>query len=346
MPRAAAAGLERMRALAGDLPNALLQGFRAGVEQKLTVAAADRPVYAAGIGGSAVAADLAVGLVEAEASVPLVVVRSGELPRAVGPGVTVVVVSYSGTTKEALEAYATAGRRNARRVVVTSGGTLAEEADRDGVPVLLVPGGNPPRSAVGHLFGGVLGLLDPVFSESNERRVEIAADELRREIPRLGSSRGPAAALAAGIGPRRPLVLAERSFAPLARRWKTQLEENAKRLASFDELPEFLHNAVVGWDALPRREAAGHAVVTLEWSAEAPSARQAARYVHRLARSRGARALTAALPAEDRLSATVYGIALGDFVSLDLARRDRVDPYRIAAIERARTALASASDDD
>lgn len=330
-----------MRSLAGELPNDLLQGYRAGLELKLPPRASERPLYAVGMGASAIAADLARGVVEAETEAALVVVRGADLPRAVGPRSSVLVVSYSGETTEAVEAYDLAGRRGAQRAVVTSGGPLAEKAAEDDVPVLRVPGGQPPRSAVGHLFGGVLGLLDSLFPESNERRVEIACEEVRAEIPRLGSPRGSGAGIADGIGDRLPFILAERSFAPLARRWASQLEENAKRIAVFDELTEALHNSLVGWDTVPRREASRYAIVLIEWTAEHPLVRTAARHLRQVARARGIRTVPGPLPFEDRLAALAHGLVLGDYVSLELAQRRGVDPYPIPAIARGRAALAA-----
>ncbi|EQD47129.1 bifunctional phosphoglucose/phosphomannose isomerase, partial [mine drainage metagenome] len=101
------------------------------------------------MGGSGIAGELVRGLVDAEATVPLSVVRSPELPAALTTRAHVVVVSYSGETVEALRAYDTAGRAGALRVAMTSGGALAERAARDRVPLLPLPAGLPPRAAVG-----------------------------------------------------------------------------------------------------------------------------------------------------------------------------------------------------
>jgi len=336
-------GPARMRALAATLPDALESGYRSGRELARPLPG-DRPKFVAvGMGGSGIAADLARCVVDAESRATLSVVRSPDLPRSVDARTEVLLVSYSGNTWETLAAYDAAGRAGARRTVVTSGGTLLDRSESDGVPVLTVPPGLPPRSAVGHLLGGVLGLLDSTFPESLESRVAHTANAARSRIREYARTRGPAATLAREVGGRLPFVYAENSFVPLARRWKTQVEENAKRLAVFDEVPELFHNALVGWDAVSRTDARRCAAILLEWSEESPLVRKSFRYLERILLSKGVTVARATLPSDDRLEALVAGIALGDHVSLFLADRGRVDPYPVDAIVRLKSSIGTPS---
>jgi len=334
-------GPDTMRALAAGLPDALESGYRSGRELARPLPGDDLRVFAVGMGGSGIAADLARGIVEAESRTMLSVVRSPDLPRTADGRSEVLLVSYSGNTWETLVAYDAAGRAGARRAVVTSGGTLLERAVADGVPALTVPPGLPPRSAVGHLLGGVLGLLDSAFPESLEDRVRASAEAARRRIREYARSRGPAASLARVIGDHLPFVYAENAFVALARRWTTQIEENAKRLAAFDEVPELLHNALVGWDGMVRKESRDLVAVLLEWSAESPPVRKSFRYLERLLASKGVPTARVALPSDDRLDALVSGISLGDHVSLFLANRRHVDPYPVDAIVRLKAFLGN-----
>ncbi|HXY12763.1 MAG TPA: SIS domain-containing protein [Thermoplasmata archaeon] len=334
-------GPARMRALAATLPEALETGYRAGRELARPLPGDDLRVIAVGMGGSGIAADLARGVVDSESRAVLGVVRSPDLPRSVDPRTEVLLVSYSGNTWETLVAYDAAGRSGARRVVITSGGTLLERAEADGVPALTVPPGLPPRSAVGYLLGGVLGLLDPAFPESLEDRIGRAAAATRTRIREYSRPGGVAAKVARQVGDRLPFVYAESAFVPLARRWKTQVEENAKRLAVFDEVPELFHNALVGWDAIPRKTARAYAAILLEWAAEPPPVRTSFRYLERLLKQRGASVCRVNLPSDDRLEALVSGISFGDHVSLFLADRDGVDPYPVDAITRLKSAIGN-----
>lgn len=340
MPGSLAAGRLRMAALAADLPNGLLTGFRAGRELALPNGHGSIRVFAVGMGGSAIAADLVRGVVEAESRTSLSVVRSNALPGGVDARSRVVILSYSGETGETLRAYAAAGRAGASRVVVTSGGTLAERAEEDRVPVLTLPAGVPARAAIGHLLGGLLGLLDPSFPESNERRVAGIAERLRAEIGRYARPAGTAGEVATQLADRTPYIYAESSFAALARRWATQVEENAKRLAVFDEVPEAFHNAVVGWSRIRPTEARRCAAVLIEWAEEEAAVRRGMRAFERVLSRRSVRTVRVTLPSEDRLEALLQGVALGDQVSLRLAEREKVDPLPVEAIDRLRATLA------
>jgi len=330
-----------MRALAAALPDDLVTGYRSGVELARPLPGDDLRVVAVGMGGSGIAFDLARSVVEAESRTSLSIVRSPELPRSVDARTEVLVASYSGNTWESLTAYDAAGRAGARRTVLTSGGALLERAERDGVPILPLPPGLPPRSAVGQMLGGVFGLLDSSFPESLETRIAGAAEATRERIRHYARARGPAAGLAERVGNHLPFFYAERSFIALARRWKTQVEENAKRPAVFDEVPELFHNAIVAWDAMAHRDAAKYVVVLLEWSAEPPPVRASCRYLAHLLRSKGVEVAQVALSAEDRLEAVVSGVALGDHLSLFLADRGHVDPYPFDAITRLKSAVGN-----
>ncbi|MFY9717969.1 MAG: SIS domain-containing protein [Thermoplasmata archaeon] len=343
MPGSVVPGAVRMRALAADLPNGLLTGFRLGRELPIANASDPPRIYAAGMGGSAIAIDLLRGLVEAETRITLTIVRSPDLPRGADRSARALIVSYSGETWEALRAYEAAGRAGADRVVITSGRTLAERAEADGVPVLRVPPGMPSRAAVGLMVGGVLGLLDPHFPESNESRIARIAERLRSEIGRFARSGGPSEEIAASIGDRIPYVYAATGFRALARRWETQIQENAKRLATSGELPEAFHNAMVGWAGMRRVDGARWIALILQWSEEDATVRRGTRvFEHTLSR-RGVPVVRVPLASEDRLEALLEGVALGDQVSLRMAERSRIDPCPIPEIDLLRSTLGAAA---
>jgi glucose/mannose-6-phosphate isomerase len=137
---------------------------------------------------------------------------------------------------------------------VTSGGRLAEQARADGVPVIPIPGGFQPRAAVAYLTVATLevaalcGAAPRMTSE-----VDVAAShvqELVTEWGPEGDDDSLAKKMARALVGTVPLIAGAGLTAPIAYRWKTQLNENAKMPAFSAELPELDHNEIVGWEGV------------------------------------------------------------------------------------------------
>src|SRR5581483_10651332 len=104
----------------------------------------------AGMGGSAIGGLLAREVLGDRASRPISVSSDYGLPAGTTPESTVLCVSYSGNTEETLATFEAAGALGARRIVMTTGGKLATAARAESVPVIPVPGGFQPRSAIAY----------------------------------------------------------------------------------------------------------------------------------------------------------------------------------------------------
>ena len=124
--------------------------------------------------------------------------------------------------------------RSARkRTVVTTGGRLAEMARADGVPVIPLPGGFQPRAAVAYM---IVAALEVAALCGAGPRLTSEIDVAASHIEQLVAEWGPDAAedslaktIARGLrghdaGDRR-----RRADQPIAYRWKTQINENAKQ---------------------------------------------------------------------------------------------------------------------
>lgn len=207
----------------------------------------------AGMGGSAIAGDLVMGLLARELAFPVVVVRDYELPGWVGPDAVVVCCSYSGETEETLSAYREAAARGARVLVATSGGTLGEEASAKGLPALAIPSGFPPRAALGYSLFGLLGLIDGWgLIESLESDAEESFEALEaarvRLSPEVAEKGNEAKDLARSVVSCLPVICAPVGhLGAVGFRWRTQLNENSKMSAYNCLFPELDHNEIVGW---------------------------------------------------------------------------------------------------
>jgi glucose/mannose-6-phosphate isomerase len=303
-----------------------------------------RSVVFCGMGGSAVAGDVLRSVFRDRLGVPVEVNRSPELPEHAGPHSLVVASSYSGNTSETLAAFREATKRGCRAMVVSSGGTIVDEASEAGVPVVRVPGGFQPRAALGWLAFTALGALEaagllPPLGED----VAEAADEVDSRAaacgPEAPAGDDPAKRLAEAIGDRVPVVWgAEGIGAVAAARWKTQFNENGKVPAWSASMSELDHNEVVGWTEPFGR---AHTVIALRHEAEDPEI--AARFPLSLEIAADAGADTQEVWATGRsaLARLLSLIALGDFTSAYVAIRKGVDPTPVDVIQRLKAALVS-----
>src|SRR5205085_3246444 len=112
-----------------------------------------------GVGGSAVAGGYLQVLFDSFGSLPLSVTRNYEAPVWVSNRTLVIVSSYSGNTEETLSAYDEARSAGATVLAITSGGLLAERAAANRNVLLTIPGGQPPRTALGYSFVTLLQVL-------------------------------------------------------------------------------------------------------------------------------------------------------------------------------------------
>ncbi len=206
----------------------------------------------AGMGGSASAADYFAALVRREAIIPVEVVRDYDLPARLGPDDLVVVVSYSGTTDEALSCYAQAIGHGATTLAVTAGGELASLANAHGRPLCLIDYDAPPRAALAHTLAPLLGLADAIGATplSNETIAGAVSAHRRQVVHRLGrpvaAATNPAKRCATDIASgATPLIFAAEYLGAAGQRGKNQFAENAKTLAVFEQVPEGSHNTVV-----------------------------------------------------------------------------------------------------
>jgi glucose/mannose-6-phosphate isomerase len=309
-----------------------------------------RQVALLGMGGSAIGGDLVSGIWSDRLDAPLVVVRGYELPAWVGAATLVVASSSSGNTEETLTALGAALQRGSAVVAVTTGGALKQAAGRASLPLLGFPSVGMPRAAVGYSVGLLAGLLeragllslDAAEVEAGAIAAVSAAADYGPDVP---TDRNRAKQLAWSILARLPVIEASGFLAPVARRWKTQLNENGKSAAVWEELPEATHNTVVGYPQ-PEQMRDHEFVVFLASTLEHPR--------NRLRATLSRAALDDARIAHDqvllseggRLEQAMRAIVLGDYVSAYLALLYGIDPTPIDVLTSIKQALSAAETQD
>jgi len=301
-------------------------------------------VAVCGMGGSAIGGELVLATT-AGLGVPSAVVRGYDLPDWVTPATLTVAVSYSGGTAETLACVEAALARGCRPVCVAGGGRLAARARAEGLPLVSVPSGLQPRAALGALAtpvaaalveAGLSADLETDVAEAGGVLTDLAA-ELAPDVP---DDVNRAKTLARRLAGCLVLVCGGGVTAPAARRWKTQLNENAKTPAFWAELPELDHNEIEGWSSLPAL-AAGTTAVVLEDPGWPPALSRRAELTAAEFAARGAGLERAGARGATALARACSLIGLGDWVSFYLALIYGHDPTPVAAIERFKRRLAA-----
>ncbi len=306
-----------------------------------------RQVLVAGMGGSAIGGDLLRALAAGQSTVPILVHRDYGLPAYAGAQTLVLASSYSGDTEETLSAAEEAHRRGCPVVVVTTGGRLARLAGEWMLHPLVFSYPAQPREALGYSLMLLLGALVrlELLPDPTPEVQEAAAtlESLGQEIdPAVPAAQNPAKELAGWLHGHVAAIYGAGLLAPVAHRWKGQLNENAKAWACCEELPEMDHNAVCG-TAHPEGFAAGVRGIFLasDHDHRRNSLRRA--ITGRLLAEAGVVCRTVQARGRSPLAHVLSAVLLGDAVSYYLAMLRRVDPGSIPAIQALKAALAQAA---
>jgi glucose/mannose-6-phosphate isomerase len=325
-----------------DLPEHLRDALWRVESANLTAQDSPGGLVVAGMGGSAIGGALASAALGDRASRPITTARDYCLPPWTTPDTTVLCASYSGTTEETLAAYDAAGALGARRIVCTTGGQLAESARADGVPVIPLPGAYQPRAAIGYALvvalevAALAGICERLHTE-----IDVAAAHAEKLVADWGPDAPEdslAKRLARALHGTTPQIAGAGLTVPIAYRWKTQINENAKMPAFAAELPELDHNEIVGWEGA--QELGRFSAVLLDDSDLHPRVRARIELTRQMIEPQAVAAERVETAGETRVERLISLILLGDLVSIYLAALKSVDPAAISSLERLKGALA------
>ena len=205
-----------------------------------------------GMGGSAAAGDFIASLIDNIAGKPITVWRDYGLPAYVSRGWLVIATSYSGNTEETLSGVQQAIADGIPVVGISSGGRLKEMLESTDLGWWVpVPGGQPPRSAFGHLFSRLM-------------RVSLACDRLGLSLPEqqideqglrdvvtewdfVNNPDSQALDIASGLLDRQIGIVSAPELGCAGVRFANQLNENGGVFARQTSLPEMNHNEIIAW---------------------------------------------------------------------------------------------------
>jgi glucose/mannose-6-phosphate isomerase len=329
------------------LPGQIEEAWRAARSLQLPAGHRDVDrIVVIGMGGSGIGGSLLQALaVDIGAQVPVSVVRGYTLPAWVGDRTLAIASSNSGNTEEVVAATEAAVAAGARCVVVTTGGRLLDLSRERDLPALTFTWDGEPRSALGWSFASLLAItttLSLLPDATSDLASGVAA--MRRLLETAGrdapAASNPAKQLAAGLAGRLPVLIGAQALAPVAYRWRTQFNENAKCWAVADELPEMNHNAPLGYGAPPEllpllrvvllRHVAIHPRIALRIDAT----------MQQLAGA-GVAAEVIDVPGPSVLAQVLWAVQLGDLTSYYAGLLNGVHPSPMGALDWLKRYLAT-----
>jgi glucose/mannose-6-phosphate isomerase len=336
-----------MRDLLASLPKQVEEGIVLGEGVDLTVNREIRSVVLSGMGGSAIGGELLLAVFRDELRIPFYVNREYSLPNYVDEKTLLFIVSYSGETEETLSAFEDGKKRKPLLIGITSGGRLEEVFENHGTPWIHIPGGSPPRCALGYLSIPILIILERLGLVKSKKEdlyelIQLLSSLRDRFKPSVPLEKNPAKGIASRIHHRFPLLYADSLYYEgVVHRWETQLNENAKVFAHTDLFPEMNHNEVMGWDYLK-----GESENSLEPIAIMLKDRDLPRNSHQrftltleMLKNLKIELLEVESEGERLLSRIFSAVYLGDYVSFYLAMLRGVDPTPIPRIREFKSRL-------
>lgn len=305
-------------------------------------------VLCLGMGGSAAGGDFLSTLSAHGGGCPIIVHRDYNLPSWFDGTWLVLATSHSGNTEETVTATQSALSKGATAVVIATGGELA------GLPELhercyLIPtiGGQPPRTAFGHLFSRqvacleALGLLPATDSEARAAMLDrLEANSAHFDV--LRHPEGDIALLAAGLVDRPMAVVGPTELAPALNRFKNQMNENAARFVRVGVLPEMNHNESVAWGGIgPNGDqtAPEQALLVLTWDGMHPRVSQRLDWM--VAHATTEHAWNLAGEGTSLMENLLYHCLVMDWLSTTLALLQGKNPATIAPIDALKAHLQS-----
>ncbi|MFM7014826.1 MAG: bifunctional phosphoglucose/phosphomannose isomerase [Bacteroidota bacterium] len=230
-----------------NFPQQMREAITIGENAKLSAATNKiQQVLITGLGGSGIGGSVFSQIVDKEIKVPVVVNKDYFIPAFVNENTLVIISSYSGNTEETVQAMEAALKQNAKICCVTSGGKIQEIAEANHCDLILIPGGNPPRSCFGYSFTQLFYILEyhQLISKAHQADLQNAVDLLEKEQMPI---RTKARAVAESLVGKMPVIYCEARYEGVAVRLRQQINENSKMLCWHHVLPEMNHNELVGW---------------------------------------------------------------------------------------------------
>lgn len=325
-----------MRDLIKNFPQQLTEALAIGKAAKLPKTDREiRNIVVSGLGGSGIGGNMVYDMVGNQLSVPFTVNKDYSIPSWVNEHTLFIASSYSGNTEETLEALDKAIEKGALISAITSGGKLAELAEKHDFGIIKIPAGMPPRACMGYSLVQQFFTLNHYGFINDDFKTELdnAIELLKTKQAEIDVA---AKELAEKVINKIMIFYAPDGYESLAVRWRQQINENSKLLCWHHILPEMTHNEILGWKDQADNLAPIFFETDLVYKRTAKRIELTKNVVEKLVPNIyeiGVKNLT-------KIEAMLYMGHLADWVSLHLAEMRELDPTSIETINFLKGELA------
>lgn len=298
-------------------------------------------IVVAGMGGSALGADLVKNLYKDSLSLPLEICKDYSLPHYVNQNTLVILSSYSGNTEETLHCAMEAEQKKAMIMVITAGGKLATLATTKKYPHYFInPKFNPanqPRLATAYSIMALILVLQKLalieFTEENFHQILDAINITTQAcLPEVAQEKNQAKILAYLFVERRPILVGAEFLEGALHIATNQLNENAKIFADYKIIPEINHHLLEGL-TFPKSNALNHFFVFFQSTLYRNEIQKRIKLSKQAIEKTGIESIEIKLETETKLMQAFELLTLGAFSNLYLAYLEGVDPCPIPTVD-------------
>lgn len=293
-------------------------------------------IVIAGMGGSGIAGDFVKEYADYRKSeIPIIVHKSNFFPNYINEHTLFIASSYSGNTEETLSVLRSAIHRKAKVVGITSGGEMEKICKEHNCPVLILPQGFPPRTAIAYSMAAMLHVLSQkgvIFFEwiGDFHITSNILDMYQKEIRPLAKE------IAQKIHNTFPIIYSS-CIEAIALRMRQQLNENSKILCSHHVIPEMNHNELVGWKKLN----APHSVIMLHTDYTKYKNEERINFCKNVFSELNVPVIEILPKGDELLTQWLYHVNLADWISYELALLNNVDPMEVKVIDNLKEYIKS-----
>ncbi len=200
-------------------------------------------IVIAGLGGSGIGGKLTKSYFINQMPIPVDTVSVYTLPAYVNNKTLLILCSYSGNTEETLSVFEQGKENGCKMLAVTAGGKLMELATANNLKYYTIEGGFQPRMALGYSFGFLLKIFAELLKQDIDGEFAVCIENLKDQNEHTEAAEGILKKFASTLE-NKYVVIADAAFEATAIRACQQFQENSKKEAFCNVLPEANHNVI------------------------------------------------------------------------------------------------------